>query len=226
VTKLVVVRGNSGSGKSTVTREVRRRYGRGCALIEQDYLRRILLREHDDTGLAGLAPRLIGTTARLALDSGYHVVLEGILHTSRYGPMLHDLIATHRGDSHVYYLDVAFAETIRRHATRPQAADFTPEQMRDWFAPGDVLGIAGEHVVPESSTLASGLRDAPAVSPCPVRCPRCQAGRVRGRRSLSTLVSRLAAARLGRYARTSRTPLPPPPVRRPPPVRSGPRRPR
>jgi uridine kinase len=31
---LVVIRGNSGSGKTTTAREVRRRYDRGCALIE------------------------------------------------------------------------------------------------------------------------------------------------------------------------------------------------
>lgn len=31
---LVVIRGNSASGKSTAAQEVRRRYGRGCALLE------------------------------------------------------------------------------------------------------------------------------------------------------------------------------------------------
>jgi cytidylate kinase len=31
---LVLIRGNSGSGKTTTAREVRHRYGRGCALIE------------------------------------------------------------------------------------------------------------------------------------------------------------------------------------------------
>jgi uridine kinase len=36
MTKLIVIRGNSGSGKSSVAREVRHRYGRGCALVEQD----------------------------------------------------------------------------------------------------------------------------------------------------------------------------------------------
>jgi predicted kinase len=30
---LVVIRGNSGSGKTTTAREVRRRYGRGCTLL-------------------------------------------------------------------------------------------------------------------------------------------------------------------------------------------------
>jgi hypothetical protein len=59
----------------------------------------------------------------------------------------------HAGDSHVYYLEVSWAESLRRHATRAQSADFTPEQMRDWFVPGDTLGVPGEHVVPPSSTL-------------------------------------------------------------------------
>src|SRR4051794_24549170 len=183
MTTLIVIRGNSGSGKSSVAREVRRRYGRGCALVEQDHLRRVVLREHDTTA-DGLAPRMIGATVRLALDGGYHVVLEGILHSARYGPMLRELIADHSGTSHLYYLDVAFAETIRRHGTRPQSADFTPEQMAEWYAARDMLGLPGERVIPESSTLdetvelilhTSGLRDAAALAPCPARCPRCQA---------------------------------------------------
>ena len=34
---LLVIRGNSGSGKTTTAREVRRRAGRGCSLVELDY---------------------------------------------------------------------------------------------------------------------------------------------------------------------------------------------
>ena len=182
MTVLIVIRGNSGSGKSSVAREVRRRYGRGCALIEQDYLRRIMLREHDTTGLDGLAPQLIGANAKLALDNGYHVVLEGILFSGRYRTMLGELIAGHPGPSHLYYLDVSLDETLRRHTTRPQAGDFTAEQMGDWYAPRDVLGLPQERVIGEASTLeetvetildTSGLRGAPAVAPCPARCPRC-----------------------------------------------------
>jgi len=42
-TCLILLRGNSGSGKSTIARAVRDRYSRGLALVEQDYLRRIVL---------------------------------------------------------------------------------------------------------------------------------------------------------------------------------------
>jgi predicted kinase len=73
-TRLVVLRGNSGSGKSTTARVLREHLGRGTAWVEQDYLRRILLREHDLPGGANIG--LIDTNVRYALDHGYDVVLE------------------------------------------------------------------------------------------------------------------------------------------------------
>jgi predicted kinase len=179
---LVVIRGNSGSGKTTIAREVRRRYGRGCALLEQDHLRRIVLREHDSDNVDPVAPAFIVTTARAALDLGYHVVLEGILHTARYGHALRRLIDEHPGTSHVYYLDVPFAETVRRHRGRADQVTFTPENMRAWYAAHDVLGLAGEHVIAETATVedtvttilhTSGLAHTAALTPCPVHCPRC-----------------------------------------------------
>ncbi|MEU8393359.1 kinase [Micromonospora sp. NPDC048842] len=150
-TVLVCVRGNSGSGKSSIARELRRRHGRGCALVEQDYLRRILLRERDNPG--GAAPALIGQTVRFALDHGYHVVLEGIMHTSRYRGMLTALRESHRGRSLFCYLDVSLAETLRRHLTRPQAGEFTAEVMSGWYAAHDVLDWPDELVLPETTGL-------------------------------------------------------------------------
>jgi predicted kinase len=148
---LVVIRGNSGSGKSTVARELRRRFGRGCALVEQDYLRRIVLRELDLPG--GCAPELIGQTARFALAHGYHVVVEGIMAADRYAPMLGSLLADHRGPFFAFYLDVSLEECLRRHAGRPQAAEFTAEDVRSWYIPRDTLGVEAEVVVPETSSL-------------------------------------------------------------------------
>lgn len=43
-TRLVVVRGNSASGKSSVAAGIRTRFGRGLALVAQDNLRRTVLR--------------------------------------------------------------------------------------------------------------------------------------------------------------------------------------
>jgi adenylate kinase family enzyme len=150
-TKLIVVRGNSGSGKSSVAAELRRRHGRGCALVEQDHLRRIVLRERDLPG--GLAPDLIASVVRFALDHHYHVILEGILVTDHHTPMLAALWRSHRGRSWAFYLDVSFEETTRRHATRPQATQFTVENMRGWYRTRDLLGFADEHVVGQDPSL-------------------------------------------------------------------------
>ena len=48
-------------------------------------------------------------------------MLEGILFSGKYGPMIASLLDAHRGATHVFYLDVSFEETLRRHATRAQA---------------------------------------------------------------------------------------------------------
>ncbi|MGI5149315.1 kinase [Plantactinospora sp. CA-294935] len=124
---------------------------RAFGKLEQDYLRRIVLRERDVDG--GLAPELISQTVRLALRHGYHVVLEGILISHRYGPMISALRRDHRGDTYLFYLDVSLEETLRRHTLRPQAAEFTAEDMRGWYRPRDLLGLPDEMVIPESSSL-------------------------------------------------------------------------
>lgn len=181
-TTLVVIRGNSGSGKTTTAREVRRRYGRGAALIEQDYFRRIVLREHGGSAMSPVAPGFIDVNVRHLLGAGYHVVLEGILDGRGYASMLRQLLADHTGPSHVFYLDVDFDETVRRHLGRAEPIPVTAEQMREWHIPLDVLGVDGEHVVPQSSTFeqtvatiltTSRLTDAAPLTPCPTRCPHC-----------------------------------------------------
>lgn len=165
-TILIVVRGNSGAGKSSIARQLRLRHGRGCALVEQDYLRRVVLRERDRPG--GLAPTLIGQTVRLALDHGYHVILEGILYTARYRRMLTALRDGHRGRTVFVYLDVSLPETLRRHETRPQATEFTADDMRGWYAPRDLLGYDDEVVLPETTPLQEAVRRIAATAGLPL----------------------------------------------------------
>jgi predicted kinase len=154
--RLVVLRGNSGAGKSAIAAEVRARYGRGIALVGQDNLRRTVLRERDVPGGANIG--LIDAVARYALDHGFHVIVEGILHAARYGAMLGALRRDHRGVSRFYYLDVPFSETLLRHETRSQANEFGPAEMREWYRPLDLLPGGVEEVIPSRSTLAASVR--------------------------------------------------------------------
>ena len=150
-TRLILLRGNSASGKSSVAAELRARYGRGLALVGQDNLRRDVLRERDVPDGTNIG--LIDTVARYALDHGYHVVVEGILYAAHYGTMLDALRRDHRGRTCAYYLDVPFAETVRRHATKPQAAEYGEAELRDWYRPLDLLPGGAETVIPAASGL-------------------------------------------------------------------------
>jgi len=96
---------------------------------------------------------LIALTARYALDHGYHVIIEGILHVAHYATMLTNLAEAHQGVTASYYLDVSWDETLRRHASRPQSGEFGPEHMRAWYRHRDVLGVPGERVLPETMSL-------------------------------------------------------------------------
>lgn len=150
-TRLVVLRGNSGSGKTTTARTLRQRLGRGTAWVEQDHIRRILLRERDVPG--GLNIGLIDLNTRYALDHGYNVVLEGILDAARYGDMLRRLTSDHRGTTLHYYFDIPFHETVVRHATREQRHEFGPDVMQDWYRERDVLDGVEQTVIGPDSTL-------------------------------------------------------------------------
>nr|WP_189177599.1 kinase [Streptomyces lasiicapitis] len=153
-TRLVVVRGNSASGKSSVAAGIRDRFGRGLALVGQDNLRRIVLRERDVPGGKNIG--LIDLTARYALDAGYHVVVEGILYADRYGDMLARLVADHRGTSRCYYLDIPLEETLVRHASKadPQyLAQVNERHLQEWYRERDLLPGRLETVIGADAPL-------------------------------------------------------------------------
>jgi predicted kinase len=149
--QLIVVRGNSGSGKSSIALALREHYGRGLAWVSQDLLRRQILREADRAGAPNIG--LIDQVARYALAAGYHVVLDGILNAGRYEQMLAGLHRDHDGPSHFYYLHISLEETLRRHETRAQRTEFSAADMRSWYRPRDLLATVTERVIPETSTL-------------------------------------------------------------------------
>lgn len=133
--RLIIIRGNSGSGKSTVARELQQRLGYGTALIEQNHIRRKLLRVKDTPGNPAIA--LINLNARYALDQGYDVIIEGIMSADRYRDMLQRLLTDY--PHCVYYFDIPFDETLRRHQTRDKTEEFGDVEMRRWWREYDVL---------------------------------------------------------------------------------------
>jgi len=153
--KLVVIRGNSGSGKGTVAKKIRELSDRKIALVEQDYLRRSVLKEKEKEGTNNID--LIFQTVTFALSREYDVILEGILNFSRYGEMLKDLEQS-CPDNHFYYLDISLQESLKRHATKPNAHEFGEKEMTEWYKPLDLTGFANEIVIPEPSSTLETVR--------------------------------------------------------------------
>jgi len=145
-TRLIILRGNSASGKSSTAAEIRRRHGRrDLAVVGQDNLRRDVLREHDVP--AGVNIGLIDLVTRYALNQGFNVIVEGILSADHYAEMLMALINNHRGRTCCYYLDVPFDESLRRHAGKPQASQYGAVEMQAWYRELDLLPGGAEQVI-------------------------------------------------------------------------------
>jgi len=150
--KLIIIRGNSGSGKSAVAERLREEMGGKVAIVGLDTLRRTILKEPDqleDTDVIGL----IEQTVVYSLGKGYTVIVEGILSKPKYKDILMKLVDGADCDSHIYYIDVSLEETLKRHKTKPIADDVTDEQLRSWYQPKNYLDVPGEVIIDESSSL-------------------------------------------------------------------------
>jgi predicted kinase len=147
--QLIVLRGNSASGKSTVAQALRAAYGRGLAIISQDVVRRDILKEKDRPGAVNIG--LIDLMVRHALDNGFHVVVEGMLYAAHYGEMLTRLVRDHQ--AHCYYFDIPFETTLERHATKPVADEYGETELRDWWRPRDLLPDEVEEIIDQHSSV-------------------------------------------------------------------------
>ena len=154
MTQLIIIRGNSGSGKSTIAKKLRETLPGKVALIEQDYFRRIVLKEKDRAENTTIID-LLDQTTRFSISRGYIVILEGILGSEKYGPMLRGLANDFRALA--FYIDVSFEETLRRHETKPNRHEFGADKMKSWYLEKDYLKLDGETIISETSSLEESV---------------------------------------------------------------------
>ena len=144
---LIILRGNSGCGKTSTARLLQRQLGDGTMLVSQDVVRREILRVKDIE--SNPAIQLIYDLCMYGNNVGYTVILGGILSNKKYGAMLRRLLDDFQGEKLIYYFDVSFEETVRRHATKPNAHEFGESEMRQWWKDQDVLNVPGEQRIGE-----------------------------------------------------------------------------
>ncbi|HCM89785.1 MULTISPECIES: AAA family ATPase [Vagococcus] len=146
MSKIILIRGNSGSGKTTVANELHDILGPGNLLISQDCVRRTMLKVKDKP--MNLAIGLIETMIDYGIKNCEHIIIEGILARNKYGEMLRNTLK--RADIvNAYYYDLSLEETIKRHNTK-ENTDFNSNKMREWFVPHDFLGIENEKIISEN----------------------------------------------------------------------------
>ena len=153
---LIILRGNSGSGKTTVAKLLFDHFHADAMLVSQDVVRRTMLRVKDvpDNPAIELIYRLCSYGNQL----NKIVILEGILRRDIYGDMLTKLISDFNGLARVYYFDIPFDETLRRHATKPNAHEFGEAEMRQWWRSNDMLGVKEEQIFNEKMSADAMLR--------------------------------------------------------------------
>ncbi|GHU43346.1 hypothetical protein FACS1894111_08790 [Clostridia bacterium] len=149
---LIIIRGNSGSGKTTVAEALRNAlktiYGKGSTLlVSQDIIRIEILDVNDTPGNESIA--LIQNACEYGLQNGKNVILEGILDRRKYGEMLTALIENWGDGVHSYYYSVPLEITLKRHDMRPKKDIFTKEEMCSWYNADNQLNLPNERIFDE-----------------------------------------------------------------------------
>lgn len=137
--KLIIIRGNSGSGKTTVSRELQKKFGRNTFLIPQDTVRIEMLLAKDKEALP-----LIMNLLKYGEKNSEITILEGILDSGLYRPLFEVAIESFGENIFAYYYDLPFEETLIRHGTKPNKSEFGEEDMRRWWNEKDYIGIIPE----------------------------------------------------------------------------------
>ncbi len=138
--RLIILRGNSGSGKTSTAQLLQKRLGEGTFLISQDVVRRQMLRVNDKVG--SLSTDLLENLVTFGMSKCQFVILEGILTNHKHGEMLKRLVEHYGSRVYVYYFDISFEETLKRHQFKN--VNFGEREMRGWYLDKDTLGVNGE----------------------------------------------------------------------------------
>lgn len=151
--KLVIIRGNSGSGKTTIAKTLQHTLGHNIMLLSQDVIRRDLLRVKD-----GADTKVLPLLSELLVYGREHceiVILEGILYSEWYLPLFEFAKTIFGNQIWGYYYDLSFEETLARHGTKNNRNEFGEEEMKEWWHEKDFIKIIPEKIISEEMSLKS-----------------------------------------------------------------------
>ena len=147
MSKIIMLRGNSASGKTTIARALRKKFGRGTFIITQDTVRREMLWVEDEPN-----NKAIGLLIDLVAYGSKHceiTILEGILNSYMYDSLFRQINELYADNVYAYYFDLPFDETVRRHKMRKQTEDIgiREAEMKSWWREKDYLNVVCEKMI-------------------------------------------------------------------------------
>lgn len=153
MSKLVIIRGNSGSGKTTVAKALQHELGHNIMVISQDVIRRDILRVKDGADTKALP--LLAELLVYGKNTCEIVILEGILFSKWYMPLFELAKRTFGTQIRAYYYDLPFEETLIRHNSKSNKDDFGKAEMQRWWQEKDYIGMIPEKIITKDMSLTN-----------------------------------------------------------------------
>jgi len=157
MSKLIILRGNSGSGKTTIAKEIQKNFGRNTMLISQDVIRRDMLRVKDGENTEAIS--LMKELLAYGREHSDIVILEGIMYADWYKPLFELAIQLYDTKVYAYYFDIPFEETLKRHQTKPNCNEFGEEAMRKWWREKDFSDVLKERIITSEKDIQGIVSD-------------------------------------------------------------------
>lgn len=117
--------------------------------ISQDMVRIEMLSAKDKEALP-----LITDLLKYGRKNSEITILEGILDSEQYRPLFETAVSEYGENIFAYYYDLPFEETLLRHETKPNKADFGEEDMRRWWKEKDFIGIIPEKIITKDTSFS------------------------------------------------------------------------
>ena len=110
MTKLIIIRGPSGVGKSTVAKALMKRTKRPTVLVDLDHYRFSFVNppNHDHD----LEYEMSGSDVLIGLKLGFDVIFDGNFTATAHDPFLEKLLSAHPEENYLFYLDASLNETL------------------------------------------------------------------------------------------------------------------
>ncbi len=154
--KLIILRGNSGSGKTTVAKALQKRFGFHTMLISHDMIRMQMLNVWGKDGIEKSQPLMI-ELVKYGKEHSNVTIVEGVLDSKEYSSLFQVCKTLFADNVYAYYYDLPFEETLRRYDTKPNRMDFGETDMRRWWREKDCLSIIPETILTQEITFEQAV---------------------------------------------------------------------